>query len=62
MRYFRGGNLMVKSSSSQVMPVEPRRRTPTQVPRVPPARPGWQPIDFDGEDTSLTQDHLALLK
>jgi hypothetical protein len=54
--------MMVESSSSQVKPVEPRRRTPTQVPRVPPARPAWRPIDFDGEDTSLTQDHLALLK
>jgi hypothetical protein len=53
---------MLTSNSSQVTPVEPRRRTPTQLPRVPPARPAWRPIDFDGEDTSLTQDHLALLK
>jgi len=53
---------MAKTRPSQVKPSEPSRRTPTQVPRVPPARPAWRPIDFDGEDTSLTQDHLALLK
>jgi len=53
---------MVQSSSSQVTPVEPRRRTPTPMPRVPPTRPAWRPIDFEGEDNSLTQAHLALLK
>jgi hypothetical protein len=50
---------MVKSSSAPTQQTQPSRRT---VPGIPPTRPAWRPIDFDGEDTSLTQDHIALLK
>jgi hypothetical protein len=40
-----------------------RRKTPSSPgPKASPARLTWKPIDFEGEDTSLTQDELALLK
>jgi len=53
---------MVKRRATPAPPTEPPRRTPTQVPRAPAPRPTYRPIDFEGEDTSLTQDQLAVLK
>ena len=53
---------MSKRRSTHAMPIDPGRPTAPQAPGVPPAGPTWRPIDFVGEDTSLTQEQLALLK
>ena len=53
---------MQKSNASQTPPPGPARRGIPQAAGASPSRPSWHPIDFEGDDTSLTQDHLVLLK
>lgn len=53
---------MSKSDAIHAAPPGPSRHGTPSPPGVPPTRPAWGPIDFEGDDTSLTQDHLALLK
>jgi hypothetical protein len=53
---------MSKSHPIHAAPRDSSRHGTPSAPGVPPSRPAWGPIDFEGDDTSLTQDHLALLK